>query len=115
MKIAVTTTDGVKVNQHFGKAEKFYIYELSVNCIKFIEIKYVNSYCDNIDGERVDPGHKYSVDKLSLVYKPISDCEVIYTQQIGEKPLKGLIEKGIAVKICSCAVQSIVGCSGKCK
>lgn len=115
MKIAVTTNDGVNVDEHFGKADKFHIYELTDSKLEFIEVRDVDSYCDSSNGATVDPNHKYSVNKLTLVYDKISDCDVLYTKQIGEKPQQGLTEKGIQIKLCSCAIESIVGCSGKCK
>lgn len=115
MKIAITTNDGVNVNEHFGKADKFHIYDLADSKLEFIEVRDVDSYCDSSSGEPVDSNHKYSVDKLSIVYAKISDCVVLYTKQIGEKPQNGLTEMGIQVKLCSCAIESIVGCSDKCK
>jgi predicted Fe-Mo cluster-binding NifX family protein len=112
MRIAITTKDGLEVNQHFGKADRFYIYDIKNNALVFVEIRFVYSYCENINGVSVDPGHKFAVDKLSKIYKQISDCEAIYTQKIGEKPLQAIEEKGISVKLCNCSVQSILGCNG---
>ena len=115
MKIAVTSKDGAKVNQHFGKANSFLIYELTDKYISYIEKREVDSYCQNTNGIAVDPNHKFSVDRFALVYEKIKDCQVLYTQQIGDIPLEKLKELGIGVKLCNCKIESIAGCSGDCK
>jgi predicted Fe-Mo cluster-binding NifX family protein len=114
MKIAVTSTDGANVNQHFGKADSFYIYEITGNTLMAIEKKNVNAYCENIDGVPVNPNHQFELDRFTMVYNVISDCEVLYTKQIGDIPRKKLEELGVSVQLCNCAIESIVSCSGKC-
>lgn len=115
MKIAVTTTDGVNVNQHFGKADSFYIYEVKNGELKNIEKRDVKPYCDSGSDTMPDPNHNYSVDKLLLAFEVIKDCKILYTQQIGKKPEQGLHNMGITVKLCNCPIESVVGCSGECK
>ena len=115
MRIAVTTTSGVKVDQHFGKARSFSIYDVKANDVKLIETRMVNSYCKSDTEEMPDKDHKFSGDRLSMVYERIKDCEKVYTLQIGEKPEAALKAKGIIVQLCSCNIDKIPGCSGKCK
>lgn len=116
MKIAVTTTDGINVNQHFGKAEDFYIYDLVGGTATFLNKRNVQSYCETDEkGDAVDPDHDFSLDRFSLVYEVIKDCEKLYTQQIGDKPLEKLIDKGIKVQKCMCGIDSLPTCSGNCK
>jgi predicted Fe-Mo cluster-binding NifX family protein len=115
MKIAITTTNGKQVDEHFGKATSFYIYNLEGEQFKFDEIRYVNPYCENLDGEPVDPDHTFNGAKLEAVYEVIKDCDKLYTQMIGEKPLQGLLKKGIHVQPCSCRIDSLATCKGECK
>ncbi|WP_346862062.1 NifB/NifX family molybdenum-iron cluster-binding protein [uncultured Draconibacterium sp.] len=115
MRIAVTTTSGVKVDQHFGKASSFSIYDINANEVKLIETRMVNSYCQSNAVGAPDPDHKFSDDRLSVVYNRIKDCEKVYTLQIGEKPEEALKAKGIIVQPCSCNINQIPGCKGNCK
>jgi predicted Fe-Mo cluster-binding NifX family protein len=115
MRIAVTTTSGVKVDQHFGKASSFSIYDIKDNDLKLIETRIVNSYCACSGDELPASEHKFSEDKLSMVYNRIKDCDKIYTLQIGEKPEEALKAKGIEVQPCNCNIEQIPKCSGKCK
>lgn len=115
MKIAVTTSDGKKVDQHFGKAQSFHIYELSDQSIKLLEKREVESYCQTTNGEVIDPSHIFNADRLSDVYNKIKDCKILYTQQVGEKPKKELLQYGIQVQLCSCKINAIAGCNGICK
>lgn len=116
MKIAITTNDGKTVNEHFGKAKSFSIYEKSAGELNFIETCDVESYCEcKENGEPVDPNHKFSDDRFSKIFEQIKGCEMVYTKQIGDKPAEALNEKGIKVKLCGCEISQIPTCNGNCK
>jgi predicted Fe-Mo cluster-binding NifX family protein len=115
MRIAVTTTSGIKVDQHFGKASCFSIYDIKANKLELIETRMVNSYCKSNTEGMPDKEHEISDDSLSMVYNRIKDCEKVYTLQIGQKPEEALKSKGIIVQPCSCNINEIPGCNGKCK
>jgi nitrogen fixation protein NifB len=115
MRIAVTTTSGVKVDQHFGKAQSFSVYDVKADELELVETRMVNSYCACSEDEMPATEHKFSDDRLSMVYKRIKDCDKVYTLQIGEKPKEALKAKGIIVQPCNCNIEQIPGCSGKCK
>ena len=115
MRIAITTTSGKKVDQHFGKANRFDIYDLTEGKLTLVEEREVDSYCECIDGEPVDPNHKFSDDRFSKVTKTIHDCQMLYTQQIGDIPKEKLKIIGIDVQPCSCQIDKIPNCKGDCK
>jgi len=115
MRIAVTTTDGKKVDQHFGKATSFNIYEMENGTLKMVDLRDVESYCECVNGVPVDPNHKFSSDRFSLVKETIKDCTKLYTVQIGEKPKEQLENAGIEVQLCNCKIDNIAGCKGECK
>jgi len=115
MRIAITTKDGVTVNEHFGKAKEFYIYDIADGALKAIEKREVTPYCASAEGETLNPNHEFSIDKFGVVYDAIKDCNVLYTQQIGDTPKEKLKEMGVMVQLCSCKVESLIGCNGKCK
>lgn len=39
MKVAVVSSDGKVINQHFGKASRFLIFEVNCDEIRFIEVR----------------------------------------------------------------------------
>lgn len=113
MKIAITTTDGVHVNQHFGKADEFHVYELNGEQLTLIEKRNVDAYCATAATGPVD--HEFDGDRFSKVYSTINDCGVLYTRQIGETPEAKLRTRGMDVQQCSCSIESIISCGGNCK
>ena len=94
MKIAFATTDGVNVDEHFGRAGMFVIYELKDSGYSFLETRKFSEGRDaaiegtkgmgRIHDEHVD--HK--VDR-------ISDCRIIYLTEIGGPSAARLARKGI--------------------
>ena len=44
-KIAVATSDGIVVNQHFGHADKFYIYEIQDDIFTKVEVRQTAPAC----------------------------------------------------------------------
>ena len=115
MRIAVATSNGEKVNQHFGKATSFNIYDMEGDSLKLVEKREVQSYCECENGEPVDPNHKFSTNRFTLVQEKIKDCKKLYTVQIGDKPRKQLEIVGIDVQLCSCDISKIPDFSGNCK
>ncbi|MCG8701448.1 MAG: hypothetical protein MI922_25585 [Bacteroidales bacterium] len=113
MKIAVTSSDGIKVNQHFGKAETIFVCELAEGEVKLVEKRDIESYCNKNKAIKVE--HEFDNYRFNKVFDAIKDCEFLYTQQIGEVPYNKLKESGINVQICQCAIESILNCNGKCK
>lgn len=74
-KIAVASTDGIVVNQHFGRADKFLIIEAGDGGnYKFIEIRTVEPVCSL--GEHDDK-------KLAESLKMIRDCKYLLVSKIG--------------------------------
>ena len=74
-KIAVASSDGIVVNQHFGHADSFYIYQVTGDDARFTgEVRKVEPVChmgNHDDG------------KLSSNMKQLSDCKYLLVQKIG--------------------------------
>lgn len=113
-KVAVTTSDGKQVDVHFGKATCFYIYNIDHNKVSFVEKRFVNAYCSNSDQINDGSDHEYKPDNLVPIISILRDCDTLYTQQIGEKPLLGLVNQGMHVQTCNCNVDQLAGCGCKC-
>lgn len=88
VKIAVATTDGKVVNQHFGKAEKFYILDVDEDAITFelTEIRETGSVC--LGGEHEDS-------RLLEVVSELKDCDYVLVSRIGMRARNILEQSGI--------------------
>lgn len=89
MKIAVASTDGVNVNQHFGLAEKFFIYEATPDTFNLLEELAVEPYSSG------DKGHLFDQKRFSGVAGKISGCRKMFAVKIGEIPAAELRKMGI--------------------
>ncbi|MGY6217621.1 nitrogenase cofactor biosynthesis protein NifB [Methylolobus aquaticus] len=86
MLIAVATKGGGKVNEHFGHATEFQIYELSTTGAKFVGHRRVDLYCQGGYGEE---------DALQTVIRAINDCHAVFVAKIGGCPKGDLKAAGI--------------------
>ena len=75
--IAVASNDGANVNKHFGKADKFFIYESKDDEVKFIEERNVTPGCSGCGN------HNDSMIDNNL--EVIKDCSYLIVERIGEK------------------------------
>lgn len=74
-KIAVASSDGIVVNQHFGHSDEFYIYKISDDKAEFTgEIRKVEPVCHT--GEHDD-------DRLMENLEKLADCKYLLVQKIG--------------------------------
>jgi predicted Fe-Mo cluster-binding NifX family protein len=89
MKIAVASTNGTDVDQHFGVTEKFYIFEKKNGKTNFIETRKAPTYSEEFDAIDI------SEERLEKVIDILGDCHVIYSVKIAEEPAVHLKEKGI--------------------
>ena len=86
MLIAVATKGSGRVNEHFGHAKEFQIYELSTSGAKFVGHRRVDLYCQGGYGEE---------DALETVIRAINDCHAVFVAKIGGCPKKDLSAAGI--------------------
>jgi nitrogen fixation protein NifB len=84
--IAVATKGGGRINQHFGHAKEFQIYEVSTAGTKFVGHRRVDQYCQ---------GGYAEDDSLETVVRAIKDCQAVFVAKIGGCPREGLEQAGI--------------------
>lgn len=89
MLIAVASKDGKEINQHFGHAERFLIYEVEQNAVKLVDEKKVDRYCS------FDPEHPLRGHILKGIADALRGCRAVATAQIGEHPRGELENLGI--------------------
>lgn len=82
-KVAVASSDGKYVNQHFGKAQNFLIFEFKEDGeYEFIEVRETAARCGGSDELK-----KKTLDMLS-------DCKLLLVTQIGPGATNKLIAQG---------------------
>ncbi len=91
IRIAVASKTGVTVDQHFGQADQFYIYESNGHDASFVETRSVSRYCKGMD----DCGSKSG--RMEGILCAVEDCAGVLALRIGDSPLHKLQKKGIRV------------------
>lgn len=86
MLIAVASKDGKEINQHFGHAERFLIYDVENGDAKLVDERTVERYCS------FDPEHPLRGHLLKGIAEALAGCRAVVTAQMGEHP-QGELEK----------------------
>jgi len=89
MQIAIVSTDGQTVNDHFGKADRFLIYESDGAPPAFIEERTVEAYSTG------DKSHPFDQSRFAAVLAALAGCREVYCTKIGDKPSEELGKAGI--------------------
>ncbi len=94
MKIAFATTDGVNVDEHFGRAGKFAVYELTREGYRFVEMRKFAEGRDSAIEETKGKG-KIHEDRVQSKVERLADCKIIYLTDIGGPSAARLARKGM--------------------
>jgi nitrogen fixation protein NifB len=86
--VAVATKGGGRINQHFGHAKEFQVYEVSKSGIAFVGHRKTASYCQGDWGEDAT---------LDGVIAALEGIDVVLCSKVGECPQEQLETAGIAV------------------
>ena len=86
-RVAVASSDGKFINQHFGMAQQFLIFEINdEGKYEFIELRENVPACD-VEG--------HTEDAMNRSIKLISDCKVVIASQIGPGAIDILLKNNI--------------------
>ncbi len=84
VKIAFATSDRKAVNQHFGAAESFAIYELGEAETRLIEVaEFIETAMDGHEG------------KLAAKVELLGDCAAVYCNAVGASAIQQLLTASI--------------------
>ncbi len=86
VKIAFASSDRKQVDQHFGAAEAFAIYELSEDDARLVEALQFH------DNDTAMDGHE---GKLAAKIALLSGCAAVYCNAVGASAIKQLLAAGI--------------------
>jgi nitrogen fixation protein NifB len=84
--VAVATKGGGLVNQHFGHAKEFQVYEVDGSEVRFISHRKIDQYCQGGYGEAATAEN---------IMKTIADCKAVLVSKIGNCPKEKLQAAGI--------------------
>lgn len=84
VKIAFATSDRRAVNQHFGAAESFAIYEVGESEMRLVEVaEFIETAMDGHEG------------KLAAKVELLGDCAAVYCNAVGASAIQQLLMKSI--------------------
>jgi len=83
MKVAFTTRTGEIIDQHFGMAEDFKVWEIGPEEAHFLETVAVRTHEDDEE------------DKIAARAEILKDCAIVYTMQIGGPAAAKLVARKI--------------------
>lgn len=86
--VAVASKGGGLVNQHFGHAKEFMIYEVDSQSITFVGHRKVAEYCQGGYGEEA---------MLDHIINSVVDCQAVLAAKVGSCPTKKLQTAGLKV------------------
>ena len=88
-KVAVATSDGFTVNEHFGHAQFFRVYELNDDGYEYTGIRDAVAVCQQALG--------HDTTRFDKIIELLSDCDAVLVNRIGEGAAAYLIERGVRV------------------
>jgi predicted Fe-Mo cluster-binding NifX family protein len=89
MLIAVASKSGTEIDQHFGHAERFLIYDYGGGSPEPVKEVQVEKYCS------YDPDHPFRHPQFNAIISALDGCKVVVTEMIGDLPKQELQKVGI--------------------
>jgi len=89
MLIAVASKSGLEVDQHFGHAERFLIYDCAGGNPRQVDEVAVEKYCS------LDPDHPFRHRQFDAIVAALQGCRAVVTAMIGDYPKQELEKAGI--------------------
>lgn len=86
IKVAVASSDGKYINEHFGRTQQFLVFEINDDEYEFIELRKSTPPCN---------GQGHNEDLMLTTIEMLSDCQAIVVSQIGPGAIERLAVHGI--------------------
>lgn len=103
MKIAVATSDGVHINEAFGRTSMFLVFDRAGSTIWSVEKRLAK------DQESGDNRHGFNAIRFESVYEEIKDCDIFMVSRIGKISRLKLLSRGIQCKMTSGKIADVIG------
>ena len=82
MKVGFATNDNILINDHFGWAKNFAIYEINQNGFEFLENRYFEEEIEEIN-------------KIDKKIEGLNDLKIIFVESIGGTAAARVVKSGI--------------------
>lgn len=99
-RIAIATSDGKTVNEHFGHAKFFRVYQTDENTYEYIELLDAVAACQHSLG--------HDVTRFDKIIELLSDCDALLVEKIGAGAAAYLIEKNVRVFEVSGSIDAVL-------
>ncbi len=99
-KVAVATSDGFEVNEHFGHAKFFRVYELGESDYTFLDVRDAVAVCQHSLG--------HNTTRFDKIIELLSDCDALLVQKIGGGAAAYLIQKNVRVFEVSGSIDAVL-------
>lgn len=99
-RIAIATSDGKTVNEHFGHAKFFRVYQTDENTYEYIELRDAVAACQHSLG--------HDVTRFDKIIELLSDCDALLVEKIGAGAAAYLIEKNVRVFEVSGSIDAVL-------
>ena len=99
-KVAVATSDGFTVNEHFGHAKFFRVYDINQSGYDFIEVRDAVAACQHRLG--------HDTTRFDKIIELLSDCDALLVQKIGEGAAAYLIARNVRVFEVSGSIDAVL-------
>jgi nitrogenase molybdenum-iron protein alpha/beta subunit/MoaA/NifB/PqqE/SkfB family radical SAM enzyme len=104
-RFAVASKSGIIVDQHFGHAEEFLIFDSDGASSRFVERRKISRYCG---GAECDEEGKWA-----KILKALSDCDGVLAVRIGHAPEEKLRASGIVpIRACERIEGAVAAAAG---
>jgi nitrogen fixation protein NifX len=101
MRIAFTSTDGTTVDEHFGQATHFHVWEVDAETAQFVEIVGAFGAQGKLPFHPVDHPAGLAAaaadeeDRIASRARAVEGCALVYTVQIGGPAAAKLVAKRV--------------------
>ena len=115
MLIAVTSKSGTEVDQHFGHAERFLLFDHGSGNPQPVREVAVEKYCSS------DPDHPFHQPRFAAIASALEGCRAVVTEMIGDLPKQELQKVGLTPIVTSGPIAAALKlahdsvCGGNCK
>lgn len=83
LRMAVATKDGLRIDQHFGQAEEFRVYDVEGDNAKLVESRKVAAHAQGDEDPR------------QTIMRMLGDCRLLLVAKVGPTPQEQLASAGI--------------------
>jgi len=101
LRVAVCSSDGRMVDEHFGTTTQFLILDIQEGRTQYVDTRTNEPSCHPSDG--------HSADSLARSLELISDCQILLTVRAGPPVLARLAAQGIKVVQVNASIADALG------